>query len=117
MYLVCSRLFTEQLANLHRQSSRNFSSRSKETFFNMKFAGVFFMAFLALLAVQTKSEECLKDGEDLLDGTTVDCIALYGRAVDKVSMDMYCCSQADYTAKIDSGYDKGTPYFTCECEG
>ncbi|GFO22961.1 hypothetical protein PoB_004946600 [Plakobranchus ocellatus] len=83
----------------------------------MKFAGVFFMAFVAFLAVQTKSEDCLKNGEDLLDGTTVDCMPLHGIAVDKVSMEMYCCSQADHTAKIDSGYDKGMPYFFCECEG
>ncbi|GFO22960.1 hypothetical protein PoB_004946500 [Plakobranchus ocellatus] len=115
MYLVCERLFTEQLANLHRQSSRVFSSRNKETFFNMKFAGVFFMAFFALLAVQTKSEECLKNGDNLPDGTTVDCMALHGLAVDRVSVKVYCCSQAGYTAKIDSGYDSGTPYFNCEC--
>ncbi|GFO22958.1 hypothetical protein PoB_004946300 [Plakobranchus ocellatus] len=61
-------------------------------------------------------QECLKDYEVLPDWTTVDCFKLYGKAVDKVTLDMYCCSQAGHTAKIDSGYDKGKAYFNCKCE-
>ncbi|GFO45113.1 hypothetical protein PoB_007161800 [Plakobranchus ocellatus] len=82
----------------------------------MKYIAVFFVAFVAVLTVQMKAEGCLKNGEVLLNGTTIRCIDYHGMTVDRPTRSMYCCESEGFSPSIDSGFEKSkTPYFTCEC--